>query len=172
MFVYQTSMLYVFPSFLPSILFSYIWVSFSPPFLWKWKCCFSFPFYFFFVCLEYCGMTGFVAIFNRNVTNPKYAPLLVDVCGIVLEVYGQEVSRSQLLQKMLLAMKHRVEQEVQFLLQAHQLLGVMDTVLATSVSTRNSSHRLPRFQQKSQARDSTSNSKHLICTWMPFFFIG
>ena len=119
---------------------------------------------FLFVRIYFCGMIDFLVLFYRNVTNPKYAPLLVDVCGIVLEVYGREVSRSQLLQKMLLAMKHRVEQEVQFLLQAHQLLGVMDTVLATSVSTRSSSHKSSHFQHKSQACGATSTSEHLLCT--------
>lgn len=100
--------------------------------------------------------------FARNVTNPKYAPLLVDVCGIVLEVYGREVSHSQLLQKLLLAMKHRVDQEVRFLLQAHRMLGAMDTILATSVSTLTSSRKPSHFQHKSKALNCTSNSEMLV----------
>jgi U3 small nucleolar RNA-associated protein 15 len=79
----------------------------------------------------------------RYTTNPRYAPLLVDVCSIVFEMYKSVLGQSEAIDELFTRLGRQVKLEVGFQKQLLQLLGTMDTIINVASSAAASPSSTP-----------------------------
>lgn len=78
---------------------------------------------------EFCPLLKYLC---SNVTNPHYAVFLLDICNLVIDIYGCVTSQSKAVKALFSLLRANVEKELEFQKNAFQLLGAMDLVLTTA----------------------------------------
>jgi hypothetical protein len=73
-----------------------------------------------------------LAFLNRYITNPRFAPLLIDVCTELLTLYAPALGRSVVLDELFLKLSHQLKQELKLQHSLHQVQGTLDCLLCSS----------------------------------------
>eukprot|EP00731_Ephydatia_muelleri_P016638 Em0009g1062a len=78
---------------------------------------------------ELCPLLKYLC---SNVTNPHYAAFLLDICNLVIDIYGVVTSQSTAVRALFNLLRVKIEKELEFQKNAFQLLGAMDLILTTA----------------------------------------
>jgi len=71
----------------------------------------------------------------RNINNPRYTALLVDVSTVVIEMYSAVLGQSPLIDELFLRLRTKVKAEIAFQKQLLAVVGSMEMLFAKSTST-------------------------------------
>lgn len=69
---------------------------------------------------------------TRNVTNTRYASLLVDICDLVVDRYAATLGQSAELDQLFVALRSKIRQEVGFQRELHQLSGMLECLIGSA----------------------------------------
>lgn len=90
---------------------------------------------------------------RRNLINPRYTPLLADVCELVIDTYGGTTKQSKLVANELTALSAQINHELRFQTKAFELMGMIDSIL-TATASRS------RWTQNDDAKLQTDEIKN------------
>jgi U3 small nucleolar RNA-associated protein 15 len=76
-----------------------------------------------------------VSFLARYTTNPRYAPLLVDVCHVVFEMYKTVLGQSEAIDELFTRLGRQVKLEIGLQKEMTALLGIMDIVMSGGTNT-------------------------------------
>ncbi|GJJ70168.1 U3 small nucleolar RNA-associated protein 15 [Entomortierella parvispora] len=71
----------------------------------------------------------------RNINNPRYTALLVDVSTVVIDMYSAVLGQSPLIDELFLRLRTKVKAEIAFQKQLLAVVGSMEMLFAKSTST-------------------------------------
>lgn len=71
----------------------------------------------------------------RNINNPRYTALLVDVTTVVINMYTAVLGQSPLIDELFMRLRAKVKQEIAFQKQLFSVIGSMEMLFAKSTST-------------------------------------
>ena len=77
----------------------------------------------------------------RYVTSPNYAPVLLDVCHRLLQLYASVVGQSVVIDGLLLRLRQTLRQELKVQKRLFAMVGVLDTILAVSAQSAGSERK-------------------------------
>eukprot|EP00123_Amoebidium_parasiticum_P010908 comp20402_c0_seq1/m.25821 comp20402_c0_seq1/g.25821 ORF comp20402_c0_seq1/g.25821 comp20402_c0_seq1/m.25821 type:complete len:495 (-) comp20402_c0_seq1:402-1886(-) len=67
---------------------------------------------------------------ERNVINPRFSNLLIDICHIVLDIYTPVMGQSMVIDNLLLKLRGRLAAEVEFQKKMFELMGALEILMA------------------------------------------
>lgn len=69
----------------------------------------------------------------RNITNPRYSSLLIDVANALLDAYGGVIGQGTVLDELFARLRSKVARELWYQRELLQVLGSLDMVLSNAV---------------------------------------
>ncbi|XP_066567770.1 U3 small nucleolar RNA-associated protein 15 homolog [Amia ocellicauda] len=67
----------------------------------------------------------------RHVVDPRFAPVLVNVAEIILDIYVRVVGQSAVIDRQVVKLQELIEKEIDYQEELVEVLGMMDTLFAT-----------------------------------------
>ncbi|KAL7988946.1 hypothetical protein Chor_007865 [Crotalus horridus] len=67
----------------------------------------------------------------RNVTDARYAPVLINVAEMIIDIYMPVIGQSSVIDKQFLKLQNLVEKEIDYQEELLEVLGMMDALFAT-----------------------------------------
>jgi len=71
----------------------------------------------------------------KNINNPRYTSLLVDVTMVMIDMYTTVLGQSPLIDELFMRLRTKVKQEIAFQRQLQSVIGSMEMLFAKSTST-------------------------------------
>jgi U3 small nucleolar RNA-associated protein 15 len=71
-----------------------------------------------------------IAFLVRNVTRPPFAPVLIELASLLLDMYATEIGRAPAVDELFVKLRHTLEAETRVQAELAQLLGAMEVLLA------------------------------------------
>ncbi|EDO31974.1 predicted protein [Nematostella vectensis] len=78
------------------------------------------------------GLVPILYFLIRNITNPRYTVVLIDVANILLDMYSPIIGQSPNIDQLFTSLREGITKELDFSQQACELLGALDTIFAAS----------------------------------------
>ncbi|XP_062597741.1 U3 small nucleolar RNA-associated protein 15 homolog, partial [Saccostrea cucullata] len=76
---------------------------------------------------------GYIIQFiKRNISKPSFQPILLDVANLLLDLYADQVGQSPVMDCQLTELRDTVEQEVNYMTELSEVMGMLDTVFAAA----------------------------------------
>ncbi|XP_013920375.1 PREDICTED: U3 small nucleolar RNA-associated protein 15 homolog [Thamnophis sirtalis] len=75
----------------------------------------------------------------RNVTDARYAPVLINVAELIIDIYMPVIGQSSVIDKQFLKLQNLVEKEIDYQEELLEVLGMMDALFATMTRKQSSS---------------------------------
>ncbi|KAG8130979.1 hypothetical protein E2320_017576 [Naja naja] len=75
----------------------------------------------------------------RNVTDARYAPVLINVAELIIDIYMPVIGQSSVIDKQFLKLQNLVEKEIDYQEELLEVLGMMDALFATMTRKKSSS---------------------------------
>ncbi|KAK3606043.1 hypothetical protein CHS0354_025093 [Potamilus streckersoni] len=82
--------------------------------------------------------TIIIKFIQRNISNPNYLPVLLDVANLVLDLYSDQLGQSSMVDKAVQELKEAVDMEVKYMKTLYEMIGMMDTLFSASAHTDQS----------------------------------
>ncbi|XP_052700286.1 U3 small nucleolar RNA-associated protein 15 homolog [Crassostrea angulata] len=89
---------------------------------------------------------GYIIQFiKRNISKPSFQPVLLDVADLLLDLYAEQVGQSPVMDCQLTELRETVEQEVNYMTELSEVMGMLDTVFASAAmkTSTTSSETVP-----------------------------
>ncbi|XP_062588909.1 U3 small nucleolar RNA-associated protein 15 homolog [Saccostrea cucullata] len=81
---------------------------------------------------------GYIIQFiKRNISKPSFQPILLDVANLLLDLYADQVGQSPVMDCQLTELRDTVEQEVNYMTELSEVMGMLDTVFAAAAMKTN-----------------------------------
>ncbi|XP_048735009.1 U3 small nucleolar RNA-associated protein 15 homolog [Ostrea edulis] len=81
---------------------------------------------------------GYIIQFiKRNISKPSFQRVLLDVANLVLDLYADQVGQSPVMDCQLTELRETVEQEVNYMTELSEVMGMLDTVFAAAAMKTN-----------------------------------
>jgi len=71
-----------------------------------------------------------IAFLVRNITRPAFAPVLIELASLLLDMYAPAVGHSAAVDELFVKLRHTLEAETRVQAELAQLLGAMEVLLA------------------------------------------
>jgi U3 small nucleolar RNA-associated protein 15 len=75
-----------------------------------------------------------LAFVGQYVTHPRYASFLLDIAGMLLDLYGPVLGQSASIDELFFKMHAKVNAEVEFVKQLYPLQGILELLMANSAA--------------------------------------
>uniref|UniRef100_A0A2D4L154 U3 small nucleolar RNA-associated protein 15 homolog n=2 Tax=Micrurus TaxID=8634 RepID=A0A2D4L154_9SAUR len=75
----------------------------------------------------------------RNVTDARYAPVLINVAELIIDIYMPVIGQSSVIDKQFLKLQNLIEKEIDYQEELLEVLGMMDALFATMTRKKSSS---------------------------------
>uniref|UniRef100_A0A8C9T592 U3 small nucleolar RNA-associated protein 15 homolog n=1 Tax=Scleropages formosus TaxID=113540 RepID=A0A8C9T592_SCLFO len=82
------------------------------------------------------GLSILLSFLIRNVVDSRFAPILLTVAEMVLDIYMKVVGQSAVVDKQILKLQELVEKEIDYQQELMEVLGMMDTLFATMTAKK------------------------------------
>ncbi|KNC78347.1 hypothetical protein SARC_09220 [Sphaeroforma arctica JP610] len=76
------------------------------------------------------ALTPLLVFLLKHVNNPRYSSLLIEVTNMVLDVYARVLGKSQAIDELVLKLRNKVHQELEFQKRLMELSGAFELILA------------------------------------------
>ncbi|XP_059500780.1 U3 small nucleolar RNA-associated protein 15 homolog [Stegostoma tigrinum] len=73
----------------------------------------------------------------RNVVDPRFTPVLINVAEIIIDIYSSVIGESSLVDNQFLKLQDLIEKEIDYQEELLEVLGMMDTIFATMTTKKN-----------------------------------
>ncbi|KAI9199294.1 WD40-repeat-containing domain protein [Polychytrium aggregatum] len=74
-----------------------------------------------------------VRFLMKNLTNPRYSSLLIDISNLILDMYGSVIGQSIIIDELLSSMKQKMRDELNVQEKITEVLGFLDTLFSSSL---------------------------------------
>jgi U3 small nucleolar RNA-associated protein 15 len=82
------------------------------------------------------SLEPFLTFLVKYVTNPRFARVLTQVCGVVLDLYGNQLGQSATLDELFVKLRNQLDEEVRTQKNLLQLSGTVDMLLHAGSTAR------------------------------------
>lgn len=69
----------------------------------------------------------------KHVRNPRYAPVIITVSNMILDLYAPTIGLSPSIDKLYMTLQHKVNEEIEFQKQLTSLMGIFETLFASNL---------------------------------------
>ncbi|KAL4617545.1 hypothetical protein GN956_G21502 [Arapaima gigas] len=84
------------------------------------------------------GLSILLSFLIRNIVDSRFAPILVTVAEMVLDIYMKVVGQSAVVDKQILKLQELIEKEIDYQQELMEVLGMIDTLFATITTKKES----------------------------------
>lgn len=109
--------------------------------------------------------TFFFCFFPRNVVDTRFAPVLVTVAEMILDIYKSVIGQSALIDRQLLRLQNLLEAEINLERELMEVLGMLDTMFATSITRKEVPYSDIRRSNGLAQGEKSSSRPELQVTW-------
>ncbi|XP_036383295.1 U3 small nucleolar RNA-associated protein 15 homolog [Megalops cyprinoides] len=82
------------------------------------------------------GLSVLLSFLISNVVDPRFAPVLVNVAEMILDIYTQVVGQSPVVDKQIIKLQELIEREIDLQQELVEVLGMLDTLFATMTTKK------------------------------------
>lgn len=69
---------------------------------------------------------------TKHIRNPRYSPIILQVANMILDLYAPTIGLSPVIDKLYLSLQQKVNEEIEFQKQLTSLMGIFETLFASS----------------------------------------
>lgn len=78
------------------------------------------------------GMVALLSFLLKYISNPRYTQLLIDIAGLLLDLYGPVLGQSATVDELFLKLQQRVYADISFMKQLYPLQGILELIMASN----------------------------------------